>query len=1056
MPIELLSKEVLLNAALMTQRPVAFLVGSPLSLKDGVGVPGVTTMLDYIRDEVRDRGPFALPQYDAAVSERISADAYQVAMKWLGQNPGQDAVNEVVRKAVLEARKGEAGGIPSGTDGQADEWNIPAGTTGLANLVARGEDRFIGPILTTNFDPLISLALRKSGKHAGRRVLTADGSLGGAAEDDPGTCSVVHLHGFWRDSETLHTQAQLTNPRPKLKASLQRLLVAQQRTLIVAAYGGWDDVFTQALVETVNDEQAKLDIVWCFHEGVVDANFEKRYGKLLGAMHPAVVLNRFRAFGGIDCHSIFAEILSALQATSSPTAVASIAASPIAGWQLIDGPYLDSLPPLNPDELIRYFDGAVPTWRHAVSPVIPRRQGVEKLTARLAQVAHDNIARSMHLIRAAGGEGKSTLLLQVVTDVSRTGDWSVLWRTSANEVVSPEQIAALDPARRWLIVADDADGIVAGLAATAEHVSRIGRNGVHFLLGARDADWKAAQGPKKSWSEWLDYYPDILLRGITPEDAKAVLTAWESAGPDGLRQLATIDDSSARAKAFESAVKDAVGRQDEQARRHRLQEGSFFGGLLAVRFGQNGLQAHVRTFLQRLEHMHIEHGNRNLFDALLYVAACHGTGIPGIDERVLADLVGVPREWVQRYVVRPLGEEAAAVHSAGHAMTRHSQVAAAILVEADDTFGRDLAEIWAQLVRQTVQTGRGIRMDRFWFSGVLHGGPRLQKALPLQIPEDRRKAIAIAAARASVDAEPDRLTRLVDLGKTYRNAQEHETARQVFRANLATASSKVDHNEVIRGYWYEWSVCEGEGSSKTERALADVWLAGISLSDHLNPVSITDEQSKLSCAGLGVPLGKLAQSAFDCPFGKARRAVAYLGRRTRYDPRAASYFDSYDRQSDRLNTPHPRDVTDAIAWLSAGVSQAGRELEDPFLKALVDPEQISFDSLRAFFGAPLVSKHRAKSPPASAQRQLTRLDENKPLQFPSALDSRVQAGIERVLDEAWKAVPPDTAPEDRFKLARQQAMQSISRLSPHIKRQVGAYFQTQNWKPLQSRGSTAK
>lgn len=196
MPIDLLSKETLINATLMTQRPVAFLVGSPLSLKDGVGVPGITTMLDFARDEVLSRGAFALSQYDAAISGKVGADAYQSAMKWLGQNPGQDAVNEVVRKAVLQARKAGAGAVPNGANGEPDDWDIPAGTTGLAELVARGEDRFIGPILTTNFDPLISLALRKSGVHPGRRVLTADGSLGGAAEDDPGICSVVHLHGF--------------------------------------------------------------------------------------------------------------------------------------------------------------------------------------------------------------------------------------------------------------------------------------------------------------------------------------------------------------------------------------------------------------------------------------------------------------------------------------------------------------------------------------------------------------------------------------------------------------------------------------------------------------------------------------------------------------------------------------------------------------------------------------------------------------------------------------------------------------------------------------------
>jgi len=255
MPIELHPKEALINAALMTRRPVAFLVGSPLSLKDGVGVPGIAPMLDFVRDEVRERSSRALPQLESALSGKSGADAYQSAMKWLGINAGQDAVNDVIAKAVRQARKPGGGAMAPGTDGHPDDWNIPAGTAGLAELVAHGGEKFLGPVLTTNFDPLVSLAVRKSGGRAGRRVLTADGTLVGAAEDEPGICNVVHLHGFWRDSDTLHTQSQLTNPRPRLVKSLQRMLVAQRRTLIVAAYGGWDDVFTQALVELMNDEK---------------------------------------------------------------------------------------------------------------------------------------------------------------------------------------------------------------------------------------------------------------------------------------------------------------------------------------------------------------------------------------------------------------------------------------------------------------------------------------------------------------------------------------------------------------------------------------------------------------------------------------------------------------------------------------------------------------------------------------------------------------------------------------------------------------------------------
>src|SRR5690349_6280379 len=154
MPVELYPKESLINAVLMTKRPVAFLVGSPLSLKDGTGVPGITTMLDFVRAEIRDRAAFALPQFESALSGKSGADAYQAAMKWLGVNAGQDAINDVVKKAVLQARKPAVGERPADPDGLPEDWNIPPGTVALAELVTRGGDRFLGPILTTNFDPL--------------------------------------------------------------------------------------------------------------------------------------------------------------------------------------------------------------------------------------------------------------------------------------------------------------------------------------------------------------------------------------------------------------------------------------------------------------------------------------------------------------------------------------------------------------------------------------------------------------------------------------------------------------------------------------------------------------------------------------------------------------------------------------------------------------------------------------------------------------------------------------------------------------------------------------
>lgn len=192
-----------------------------------------------------------------------------------------------------------------------------------------------------------------------------------------------------------------------------------------------------------------------------------------------------------------------------------------------------------------------------------------------------------------------------------------------------------------------------------------------------------------------------------------------------------------------------------------------------MRFGPEGLRDHVVAILNRLKDRQIHDTDHALFDALCYVAACHAVGITGINEKVLADLVNIPNGWVQTRVVNPLGEEAAAVRSAAHVVTRHSKVARAILVAAEKDLGPDIAEIWSCIVRQTARTAKNGGVSHETHSKVLHAGAKLQRALPQQFTEHRRKEIAVAAATASIAAEPDRLSRIVDLSKTYRNARDY-------------------------------------------------------------------------------------------------------------------------------------------------------------------------------------------------------------------------------------------------------------------------------------------
>lgn len=929
-------KDALISTLGAAERPVAFLVGSPLSAdQDGTGVPTVPQMIPLLRDEVLSRVQSGLPQFEQRIERLSSADAYQAGVEWLQSHVSQDAVNRVVRKAVLQARRTPLAveDVPKlESDGKAEDWHIPAGTRSLAELLTI--KRFGGPALTTNFDPLLSVAIRQAGKIPMRCVLDADGRLPLEVEFEEEVRTVVHLHGYWRGSNTLHTPVQLTSKRPKLKAALQSLL--RHRWLVVVAYGGWDDAFTTALGELQHDDQADLDVLWCFRESD-EAVVEARNKRLLEKVRDGITRGRFRMYGGIDCHTVFGDIVAAVRATTAPPLRAVV---PLTNWERVDATDLAALAPLREEEVLRYFDGAVPSWRHAVSETIPRRTVVARLVSDVNNLRVTGSC-SLHLILGAGGEGKSTVLRQAAADVARTDGWAILWRPNPDVHLDPGEVSDLDPAMQWLLVADDADNLVESAFAAANRLHELGGSNVHLLFASREPDWRAAGGFARPWASRLNHASDTVLRGLTRDDAAAVVKAWGRCGEAGLGELASLSDEAERVAKFLASLAQTSRR-----------DGSFLGGLLAARFGAAGLRAHVREFLKRLREIPIEISPYSLFDALLYVAACDGVDIPGIAQDVLADLLDVRRDRVHSRVVRLLGEEAAGVYSAGQVFTRHSKVAKAILVEADAAFDVDLAEIWTRLVRQTVRSCLDCR-NRAHLNYIVHAGPRLLRVLPREIPDERRQEIAISAAMTSVDAMPDCGAVIVSLGKTYRIVGRINDAVEVFHGAMARTVRMADRDSMIRRFYYEWGICE-RGLQGREHSISAAWLFGVSLSDHLNPAPIDDEQARHGFRGLGGALHNLfrkpAKRNPNHQIPRGLRALAYLGRLVTFNLSELTMFESFDLVADNIGTPPPKDVAEALDWVEEAVQLVGTQVRDEFLRALDESVAITIGALRAHLG----------------------------------------------------------------------------------------------------------
>jgi hypothetical protein len=162
--------------------------------------------------------------------------------------------------------------------------------------VTEHPESFSAPILTSNFDPLIEVSIRKAGGHPTAIFLAADGQFANVIS--PSSTKVVHLHGFWRGSDTLHTPAQLMRHRPQLKGCLRSLL--RETTLVVMAYGGWSDVFTQTLIEVIGEQTESLNVLWTFYSDS-DDDILSRNEPLLQKLEP-LAGQRVVFYKGVDCH----------------------------------------------------------------------------------------------------------------------------------------------------------------------------------------------------------------------------------------------------------------------------------------------------------------------------------------------------------------------------------------------------------------------------------------------------------------------------------------------------------------------------------------------------------------------------------------------------------------------------------------------------------------------------------------------------------------------------------------------------------------------------------
>ncbi|MCK0128171.1 SIR2 family protein [Erythrobacter sp. F6033] len=391
-----------------SNKGVVFVVGAPITAPtdEHSGVTDVEGVVDLIREEFSSK-PAQIKKLENDLAKH--ENRYQAAFDFLVSRRGQDAANRVVKRAVSTALIVNTDKASSDTISGLDTsqlqsfendpnlWSINEGVNALSKLIVDYPSPFGNAIITSNFDPLLEIAIQKNGGNAWRTTLSSDGSL---FDSQARGCQVIHMHGFWHGSDTLHTPTQLLQDRPQLANDF--LKIVADKIVVVMAYGGWNDIFTEALRTAVKNKNILPEIIWTFFskEPIITEDLRR-------TLEPGIAKGRVTLYAGIDCHSFLPKLLHEWEATN-PLLAGDIPLedNKLASSSLSRRARLFNLSPLECDR-----PPNVEVW-------VGREGELRALETSKAKVV---------IFGGLGGEGKSALASHYISTLQQSGSQYRLW-----------------------------------------------------------------------------------------------------------------------------------------------------------------------------------------------------------------------------------------------------------------------------------------------------------------------------------------------------------------------------------------------------------------------------------------------------------------------------------------------------------------------------------------------------------------------------------------------------------------------------------------------------
>ena len=167
--------------AVKSDQKITFLFGSALTAQgarpEEKGVPDVNALIQDVVNSFQHTDQ--MDNLQQALNQSHLTERYQIAMQFMIDCLGQGSLNTLIAHAVEKARKKARIGNQTDEDIELDTdgWFLRSGVEAVGRLIKEHSNSFSSPILTSNFDPLLEVSLRKAGTNAATISLSGDGQF---------------------------------------------------------------------------------------------------------------------------------------------------------------------------------------------------------------------------------------------------------------------------------------------------------------------------------------------------------------------------------------------------------------------------------------------------------------------------------------------------------------------------------------------------------------------------------------------------------------------------------------------------------------------------------------------------------------------------------------------------------------------------------------------------------------------------------------------------------------------------------------------------------------